>query len=138
MTLKKNIISFIFIFTTNYFNKVTRIAGVYIPRSKQVFIAITYLYGIGKTSSMSILKKLNINHQIRVNKLTLNNIKNITYTIENLYLVEGRLRSKISIDIKNLIDIKSYRGIRHMKKLPVRGQRTHTNAKTNKIQKNHK
>jgi small subunit ribosomal protein S13 len=111
---------------------VTRIAGVYIPKSKKIFIAITYIYGIGKTSSLKILKNLKINHESKVNQLSLNDVKRITNIIEKFYLIEGKLRSKLLTDVKNLIDMKSYRGIRHMKNLPVRGQRTHTNAKTRK------
>jgi small subunit ribosomal protein S13 len=92
--------------------------------------ALTYIYGIGKCSSKNVCKKANINENTKVFELSDSEIKSIRESIDSLYTVEGDLRIQVSLNIKNLIDIKSYRGIRHIRKLPVRGQRTHTNART--------
>ncbi|MSO13311.1 30S ribosomal protein S13 [Candidatus Aquarickettsia rohweri] len=109
-----------------------RIAGVNIPTAKKVGIALTYIYGIGKHRSNEICKKAKINEDLRVSKLTDEEIRKIRETIDSSYSVEGDLKMEVSLNIKNLIDIKSYRGIRHIRKLPTRGQRTHTNARTRK------
>merc|ERR1711934_542255 len=113
----------------------TRIAGINIPINKKILISLTYIYGIGKRNSNTILNKANIKN-IKTNKLSISDIKNINNIIEKSYVVEGNLRISRSIDIKSLIDIKSYRGNRHLKKLPLRGQRTHTNARTMRGKKN--
>ena len=110
----------------------SRIAGVNIPKNKKIYIAITYIYGIGKSSSIDILNELDIDINLRVYDLTENEIRKINNKIEKSYLVEGKLRTKISTDVQFLIENKTYRGSRHLKKLPVRGQRTHTNARTMK------
>lgn len=107
-----------------------RISGVDIPKEKRVEIALTYIYGIGLSSSKDILKKANVNPDTRVKNLTEDEIVRLRNIIEHEYKVEGDLRREISANIKRLIDIGSYRGIRHRKGLPVRGQRTHTNART--------
>ena len=108
----------------------TRIAGVNIPSNKTIGVSLTYIYGIGKYRAQEICKKSQISQATRVFKLSDIQVKKIRETISNLYVVEGNLRTQVSLDIKNLIDIKSYRGTRHFKKLPVRGQRTNTNART--------
>lgn len=113
-----------------------RIAGINIPINKKIYISLTYIYGIGKHRSLFICKKSGINPNSITSKLTEYSVRSIRKTIDTLYLVEGDLRSEVSMNIKNLIDINSYRGIRHVKKLPLRGQRTHTNAKTRKEKKN--
>jgi len=107
-----------------------RIAGVDLPRDKRVEIGLTYIFGIGRTSSRDILKKTNISSEIRVNKLTEEDVAKLRNVIENDYKVEGALRGEISMNIKRLIDIGSYRGLRHRRSLPVRGQRTRTNARS--------
>ena len=109
-----------------------RIAGVNIPLNKAVGISLTYIYGIGKYRAQEICKKSQISEAIRVFKLSDAQVKKIRDIISSSYTVEGNLRMQVSLNIKNLIDIKSYRGLRHFKRLPVRGQRTHTNAKTRK------
>ena len=109
-----------------------RISGVNIPTAKKVGIALTYIYGISKHRSNEICKKAEINEDLRVSKLTDEEIRKIRETIDSSYSVEGDLKMEVSLNIKNLIDIKSYRGIRHIRKLPTRGQRTHTNARTRK------
>ena len=109
-----------------------RIAGVNIPTAKKVGIALTYIYGIGKHRSKQICEKAQINENLRVSKLSDEEVRKIRETIDSSYSVEGDLRMGVSLNIKNLIDIKSYRGIRHIRKLPTRGQRTHTNARTRK------
>lgn len=108
----------------------TRISGVNIPENKKVSVALTYIYGIGMYRSCSICKKTKINQDTKVSELSDEAVKKIRDTISSSYSVEGDLRMQSSMNIKDLIDIKSYRGIRHIKKLPVRGQRTHTNART--------
>ena len=110
-----------------------RIAGINIPKEKRFVIALTYVYGIGKTSAEKICNKLKINLNLRTNQISEEKLAQVRSLIEKDFpILEGDLRRKISSDIKRLIDIGCYRGIRHVKKLPVRGQRTHTNAKTRK------
>ncbi len=110
-----------------------RIAGINIPKEKRFVIALTYIYGIGTTSAEKICNKLKINLNLRTNQVSEEKLAQVRSLMEKEFTVlEGDLRRKISSDIKRLIDIGCYRGIRHVKKLPVRGQRTHTNAKTRK------
>ena len=108
-----------------------RIAGVDIPREKRVEISLTYIYGIGKTLSNKILKKVNINPDTRVKDLTDEQVNEIRKEITN-YTVEGDLRREVALDIKRLKERGCYRGLRHRRGLPVRGQRTKTNARTRK------
>lgn len=110
-----------------------RIAGINIPKDKRFVISLTYIYGIGRTTAEKICKKLKINFNVRTHQMTEEKLSEVRALLEKEYKVlEGDLRRKVSSDIKRLIDIGCYRGIRHVKKLPVRGQRTHTNAKTRK------
>ncbi len=109
-----------------------RIAGVDLPKDKRVEIALTYIYGIGRPSSNKILEKANIHKDTKVNKLTEAEVVHIRDIIEQEYKVEGDLRRDLAINVKRLMDIGSYRGLRHRKSLPVHGQRTHTNARTRK------
>jgi small subunit ribosomal protein S13 len=109
-----------------------RIAGVDLPKDKRIEIGLTYIYGIGVTSSHKILAKTGVNPDTRVNKLTEEEIAKLRSVIENDFKVEGSLRSEVQMNIKRLIDIGSYRGLRHRRGLPVRGQRTKTNARTRK------
>ena len=109
-----------------------RISGVNLPTNKRVKIALTYIYGIGPTIANEICKIANISDDKRVNKLTDEEVLKIREYIESKYKVEGDLRSEASLNIKRLTDLGTYRGLRHRKKLPVRGQRTHTNARTRK------
>ena len=109
-----------------------RIAGVDLPRRKRIEIALTYIYGIGRTISKRILTKLNIDHDIKSDDLSEAEINNIRKVIDSEYMVEGELRTDVSMNIKRLMDFGSYRGLRHRKSLPVRGQRTSTNARTRK------
>jgi len=109
-----------------------RIAGVDIPNEKRIDIALTYIYGIGLSSAKKILKETAINPDTRVKDLEEQEITKLRDLIERNYVVEGDLRRSVSFDIKRLMDIGSYRGIRHRKGLPVRGQRTSTNARTRK------
>ena len=109
-----------------------RISGVDIPNNKRVEIALTYIYGIGLKSSKDILAKTGINPDTRAKDLTEDDIAKLRDEIENNYTVEGDLRRDISLNIKRLTEINCYRGIRHRKGLPVRGQRTKTNARTRK------
>ena len=109
-----------------------RIAGINIPTNKRVQIALTYIHGIGLSSSKKICKLANITDQTRVNNLTENELSKIRDIIDKDYLVEGDLRRKKSLDIKRYLDLGCLRGLRHRKNLPVRGQRTHTNARTRK------
>ena len=108
-----------------------RIAGVDIPREKRVEISLTYIYGIGRTLSNKILEKLNINPDTRVKDLTDEQVNEIRKEITN-YTVEGDLRREVALDIKRLKEMGCYRGLRHRRNLPVRGQRTKTNARTRK------
>ena len=109
-----------------------RISGVDIPNSKRVEIALTYIYGIGRKSANDILKKTGINPDIRAKDLTEDDIAKLRDVIENEYTVEGELRREVAMNIKRLVEINCYRGIRHRKGHPVRGQRTKTNARTRK------
>lgn len=109
-----------------------RIAGVDLPREKRIEIGLTYIYGIGRTSSNEILAKTGINPDTRVKDLTEDDVAKLREVIEHEYAVEGDLRRNIAMDIKRLIEIDCYRGQRHRKNLPVRGQRTKTNARTRK------
>ena len=109
-----------------------RIAGVDIPNQKRVEIALTYIYGIGQTSAKVILAKTGINPDTRAKDLTEAEIAKLRDEIEAHYTVEGDLRRDVALNIKNMVEINCYRGIRHRKGLPVRGQRTKTNARTRK------
>lgn len=108
-----------------------RIAGVNIPKEKRFVISLTYIYGIGTTTAYKICEKLKINTSIRTHQVSEDDLARVRSLLEKDFSVlEGDLRRKVSADIKRLMDIGCYRGIRHVKKLPVRGQRTHTNART--------
>ena len=107
-----------------------RIAGVDIPRNKQIRIALQYIYGIGPTLSQRILAQTGIDAQTKANDLTEEEVNRLREVIDREYRVEGELRKQVSINIKRLIEIGSYRGIRHRRGLPLRGQRTRTNART--------
>ena len=109
-----------------------RIAGINIPTNKRVEIALTYIHGIGSSSSKKICELANIKDQTRVNNLTEGELSKIRDIIDKDYLVEGDLRRKKSLDVKRYLDLGCLRGLRHRKNLPVRGQRTHTNARTRK------
>jgi small subunit ribosomal protein S13 len=109
-----------------------RIAGVNIPTNKRVIIALRYIHGIGPVNAIEICDKVGIDHARRVNQLTDGEILQIREAIDRDYMVEGDLRRETSMNIKRLMDLGSYRGLRHRKGLPVRGQRTHTNARTRK------
>jgi len=109
-----------------------RIAGVNIPQNKIVHVALTYIHGIGEKFSKNICSKLNIAKNRRTNSLTEDEVLKIREFIDKNYKVEGDLRREVSLNIKRLVDLASYRGSRHKKKLPVRGQRTHSNARTRK------
>ena len=109
-----------------------RIAGVNVPTNKRLIIALTYIYGIGPKFSKDICEKVNIDGSKRVNNLNEDEIIKIRECIDKNFLVEGDLRREVSVRIKRLTDLGCYRGLRHRKKLPVRGQRTHTNARTRK------
>lgn len=109
-----------------------RIAGVDLPRKKRIEIALTYIYGIGSTISKNILAKLDIDSDTKSDDLSETEINNIRKVIDSEYKVEGELRTEISMNIKRLMDLGAYRGLRHRKSLPVRGQRTSTNARTRK------
>ena len=113
-------------------NKVARIAGVNIPTNKRVIIALTYIHGIGRTTAVQIADKLGIDHARRVQDLTDEEVLRIRETIDEDHQVEGDLRRNTAMNIKRLMDLRSYRGLRHRAGLPVRGQRTHTNARTRK------
>ena len=112
--------------------KVARIAGVNLPTNKRVIIALTYIHGIGPTTAVKIADKLGIDHSRRVSDLSDAEVLQIRETIDADYAVEGDLRRETAMNIKRLMDLASYRGLRHRKGLPVRGQRTHTNARTRK------
>ncbi len=109
-----------------------RIAGVDIPNQKRIEYALTYIYGIGHTSAAAICKKTNIDPDTRAKDLTEDEVAKLRDEIENNYVVEGDLRRDVALNIKRLVEINCYRGIRHRKGLPVRGQRTKTNARTRK------
>ncbi|MFH1825527.1 MAG: 30S ribosomal protein S13 [Candidatus Firestonebacteria bacterium] len=108
-----------------------RISGVDLPKNKRIEVALAYIFGIGRPLSKTILKDIQINPDTRVSNLTEQEIKKLREAVQN-YRVEGDLRREISMNIKRLIDVGSYRGLRHKRNLPVRGQRTKTNARTRK------
>jgi small subunit ribosomal protein S13 len=111
---------------------VARIEGVDLPRNKPVWIALTYIYGIGRTSARRIVEDAGLDPMLRVHRLTDHEVARIREIIQNNHSVEGELRKEIAMNIKRLIDLGAYRGLRHRRGLPVRGQRTHTNARTRK------
>jgi small subunit ribosomal protein S13 len=109
-----------------------RIAGIDLPPNKRIEISLTYIYGIGRTRSRQILKKASVDEAIKVKDLTEEQVSNIRKVIDQEGKVEGDLKKEVSMNIKRLMDIGCYRGMRHRRGLPVRGQRTHTNARTRK------
>jgi small subunit ribosomal protein S13 len=109
-----------------------RIAGVDLPKDKRIEIALTYIYGVGRSTSQEILEETAVNPDTRTHELSDEDLNKLRRVIENRYKVEGALRTEESMNIKRLMDIGCYRGIRHKKGLPVRGQRTRTNARTRK------
>ena len=109
-----------------------RIAGIDIPREKRVEVALTYIFGIGLPTAQKILVQTSVNGDTRVRDLTEDQVNRLREVIDRRYKVEGDLRRDIAINIKRLMDLGSYRGLRHRRGLPVRGQRTHTNARTRK------
>ena len=109
-----------------------RIAGVNIPTQKRVEVALTYIFGIGRQKAGEICAKCNINSETRVNELSEQEVISIREVIDKDYVVEGDLRRETAMNIKRLMDLGAFRGLRHRKGLPVRGQRTHTNARTRK------
>jgi small subunit ribosomal protein S13 len=113
-------------------SKMARIAGVNIPTNKRVVIALQYIHGIGSKKAEEICEKVNIPAARRVNELTDAEVLQIRETIDRDYMVEGDLRREVAMNIKRLMDLGCYRGLRHRRQLPVRGQRTHTNARTRK------
>lgn len=112
-----------------------RIAGVDIPRNKKVAISITYIYGIGRANGADILRKANVNPDARVRDLTEEEVGRIREIVDREYRVEGDLRREVQLNIKRLMDIGCYRGLRHRRGMPVRGQRTRTNARTRRGRK---
>jgi small subunit ribosomal protein S13 len=111
---------------------VARIAGVDLPKDKRVEIALTYIYGIGRSASQKILQEVGVDWNKRAGELSESEVVKIRGIIDGAYKVEGELRREIAMNIKGLMDLGSYRGLRHRRSLPVRGQRTHTNARTRK------
>jgi len=111
---------------------VARIAGVDLPREKRLEVALTYIYGIGRSSSQKILKEAGVSPDVRVKDLTEDEVNSLRKVIEGEYKVEGDLKREVAMNIKRLMDIGAYRGLRHRRGLPVRGQRTSTNARTRK------
>lgn len=109
-----------------------RIAGVNIPTNKRVLIALQYIHGIGQKNAAEIMQKVNIPNDKRVSQLSDQEVLQIREVIDRDYMVEGDLRREVGINIKRLMDLGCYRGLRHRRGLPVRGQRTHTNARTRK------
>lgn len=109
-----------------------RISGVDLPRRKRIVVGLTYIFGIGPTTSKNILTQLKIDPDTKTDDLSETEINNIRKVIDSSYKVEGELRTEVSMNIKRLMDLGSYRGLRHRKSLPVRGQRTSTNARTRK------
>ena len=109
-----------------------RISGIDLPREKRVVISLQYIYGIGKTTAKVILAKSGVSPDTRTKDLTEDDVRKIREAIEAAYKVEGDLRREVTMNIKRLMDLGCYRGLRHRKGLPVRGQRTHTNARTSK------
>ncbi len=112
-----------------------RIAGVDLPRAKRGIVSLTYIFGIGSSRAREILSKAGIDENTKVEDWTDDNVRSISSIIQEEYKVEGELRSEVQLNIKRLMDIASYRGLRHRKGLPVRGQRTRTNARTRKGRK---
>ena len=108
------------------------IAGIELPKNKRVVIGLTYIFGIGLSTSQEILGKANISENIRIKDLTMDQEKFLRDIIQNEYIVEGALRTQVSMNIKRLMEIGCYRGLRHKRGLPVNGQRTRTNARTRK------
>ncbi len=108
------------------------IAGIEIPKNKRLFVGLTYIYGIGPTIAKDICRKANIDSTKKVESLTIEEEKLIRDIVQNDYVVEGVLRTQVAMNIKRLMEIGSYRGMRHKRGLPVRGQHTHTNARTRK------
>ncbi len=106
-----------------------RIAGVDIPRNKQIWVALQYIYGIGPTLSQRIIAQAGVNSEVKTDELTEEEVNRLREIIDREHKVEGELRKEVNLDIKRLIEIGSYRGIRHRHNLPVRGQRTRTNAR---------
>jgi len=109
-----------------------RIAGIDLPRNKRGVIGLQYIYGIGASRAKNILQQLSIDESVKVQEWSDDNVMNISRIVQEQYKVEGELRSEVQLHIKRLMDIACYRGIRHRKGLPVRGQRTKTNARTRK------
>ncbi len=109
-----------------------RIAGIDLPRNKRGLISLTYIFGIGRSVAIEILDKASIDHNAKVTDWTDENVRTITQIIQDEYTVEGELRSEVQMNIKRLMDIGCYRGVRHRRGLPVNGQRTRTNARTRK------
>ena len=109
-----------------------RISGVDLPKNKRGVIGLTYIYGIGLTSAKEILTSAGIDHNVKVREWSDSNIKSIRQILADSYTVEGQLRTEVQLNIKRLMDIACYRGLRHRKGLPLRGQRTQTNARTRK------
>lgn len=109
-----------------------RISGVFLPKEKRIEVGLTYVYGVGLKTSKDVLKKCKVNTDTRVKDLTGEEVAAIQKTLTNDYIVAGDLRKEVTMNIKRLIDIGSYRGARHKRSLPVRGQRTKTNARTRK------
>ena len=107
-----------------------RIAGVDIPNDKQVWVSLQYIYGIGRTRSFQVLEKVGVNPELRVRDLSEDEVNRIREAVDKEYIVEGDLRKEVDLNIKRLIEIGSYRGLRHRRNLPVHGQRTRTNART--------
>jgi len=112
-----------------------RIAGIDLPKNKRVVVALTYIYGIGKTSAQKICAEAKVEESIRVSKLTEEQVKAIRTIIQTVYKVEGALKAETNMNIKRLMDVSSYRGYRHRRGLPCHGQRTKTNARTRKGRK---
>jgi len=111
---------------------VGRIAGVDIPKDKRALVSLTYIYGVGPTTSAKILEKAEIPQEVRIKDMTEDQIAKVRSIIDKEYEVEGDMRRSINMNMKRLMDIGCYRGLRHRRGLPVRGQRTHTNARTRK------
>lgn len=109
-----------------------RIAGIDLPRNKRGVIGLTYIFGIGRSRASEILHKIGVSEDVKVHDWTDENVREITRIIQNEFKVEGELRSEVQMSIKRLMDIACYRGLRHRKGLPLRGQRTRTNARTRK------
>lgn len=129
LTDKESIVSINFI---SKLLQMARIAGVNLPHNKRIIVALTYIYGIGHISAQRICEMSKIDYSIRASKLSEEQINVLRQTIRENFVVEGDLRTKVSLNIKSLIDLGCYRGLRHRKRLPVHGQRTHTNARTRK------